>query len=866
MPEKNHKKPTPMMQQYLDIKEKHAQEIVVFRLGDFYEMFMDDAVLVSKLLQLTLTKRGNIPMCGIPYHAANNYFYKLINYGHKIAIVEQVEKESSNSNLMKREVVHVITPGTVVDTNNLEENKNNFLLQLKITANQNLDVAALDISTGYLECTHFAEGSLEVNLSSAFSHYEPKEILIAENDHQFLQVAIDQNPSYLVNEIPAYVLEHNYGEKSIKALYSLSTLKSLGLEESPRFVSVLSGLLYYLKNNHLSQMVHIHPPKIIDREEFLRLDHATITNLELIRNNQDGSENNSLFSAINHTVTPMGGRLLRHYILKPLLKRESIENRQSKVAFLIENPTLYRKLTEQLKNIYDFERLLSKLSMGKITPRECITLKNSLVALEKLIDLTKKKDNPLEIFPYVNSLKRSITHIATTLLDEPHNDINEGGVIRNDFDKELDELRQASQQGADRLIKLLEKEKSQTNIPNLKIKYTDNSGYFFEVTKGQLANVPSYFIKRTTMVNVARYTTEKLLQYQEDILSAKERVTQLEITIYDSLKNDLKQEISYLQAASEFCAEVDILMSFATSALRYRYCMPSINESRFEITGGRHPVMEQIERLDFIPNDLEFKGADLLHIITGPNMGGKSTYLRQNALIVLLAQIGSFVPARKASITICDRIFTRIGAGDNLIKGESTFLAEMSETGYILSQATEKSLIIMDEIGRGTSTYDGLSLAWGIIEFISHPRGPRSKTLFATHYHELTELENDSTITNYHVSVVEEHKEILFTKKVTPGSADKSYGIHVASLAGLPYEVIKRAKKKLLELENHHPAILDDPPSEKDQISMFKEKKAVPVENPIDEMVIKSIKNFDLNNSTPIDSFLLLEELKKKIK
>ena len=566
----------------------------------------------------------------------------------------------------------------------------------------------------------------------------------------------------------------------------------------------------------------------------------------------------------------MGGRLLRSYILKPLLRPESILSRQDKVQFLINDSTFYHELLEVLKHIYDFERLLSKLSLNRITPKELLSLKNSLLAVLQLATLVEGP-NPLEPFAATSSVQKTINQIDNTLLTEPHNDINEGDVIQNGVDATLDRLRKANEEGVQWIMDLLEKEKRQTGIANLKIKYTDNSGYFFEVTKSQLGNVPDYFIKKQTMINGSRYTTETLLQYQEDILSAKEKAIELEVELYLRLKEDLTKEVPHLQAASFFCAQIDVLGSFATTALRYQYCRPQINEpppakegeigkTPFIIQGGRHAVMEQLDNLEFIPNDLQFKSGDHVHIITGPNMGGKSTYLRQNALIVLLSQMGSFVPADRVEITTCDRIFTRIGASDNLIKGESTFLSEMSETGYILSQATSNSLIIMDEIGRGTSTYDGLSLAWAIIEFICHPRGPRAKTLFATHYHELTALESHPGISNYHVSVSEEQKKLLFTKKVSPGAADKSYGIHVAELAGLPPEVIRRAEKKLEELEKVKPS-----PSRVEmsggQMSMLEKPPTLELEAELTE----AIKAFDADNSTPMDSLLLLQKLQKLV-
>ncbi len=865
---------TPTLKQYLDIKKQHEDKIVVFHMGDFYEMFMEDAILAAKILQIALTKRwGDTPMCGIPLHAANNYFYKLINAGQKIAVVDQVEKSSDTSTILKREVVRIITPGTVIDNNSLQENKNNFLLQLRFNNNSRLHVGAMDISTGEMECVTFDEGSLELNVYSALSHYEPREILVGEDQHDAITKLTSNQGKFILNDIPTYVLKKEYGESLIKKLYGITTLKSLGLEEAAEFIEVLSGLIYYLKNNYFSELDHLQYPKITSRTKTMVLDHATITNLELIRNHQDNQETNSLFAAINETLTSMGSRLLRNYILKPLVETKEIKNRQKKVQFLVESPTFCDNLRGCLKNIYDFERLLSKLSLNKITPKELLSLKNSLSSVLLLNDLFKNIESPFEHFAEALSLEKIIEQITDILLDEPNNDIREGGVIRDGLDEHLDRFRQMSKEGMDWIMKMLEKEKQQTKITNLKIKYTDNSGYFFEVTKSQMDNMPDYFIRKKTMVNGARYTTEELLQHQEDILSAREKAIELESEIYTALKNEVKKESVHLQSASAFCAEVDVFASFATTALRYNYTCPFIkNNFCLSIEGGRHPVMEQMDHLEFIPNDLQFTNESRIRIITGPNMGGKSTYLRQNALIVLLAQIGSFVPAEKAEMSVCDRIFTRIGASDNLLKGESTFLLEMSETAYILAQATENSLIIMDEIGRGTSTYDGLSLAWSIIEFIRGQSGPKSRTLFATHYHELTKLESYQEINNYHVSVIEKEKKLLFTKKVIEGAADKSYGIHVAELAGLPKEVIRAAEKKLIELEKEKASSSKKNANEM-QMSILETKEPSAYKEPLlheeptskEKELSKALNEFDANNSTPMEGLLFIQKLKKML-
>ena len=856
------KKLTPMMQQYLDIKNKHQEEIVMFRMGDFYEMFMDDAIKVSKILQLALAKRGDVPMCGIPHHASNNYFYKLINAGQKIAVAEQIEKPGIGKTLLKRDVVQIITPGTVIDQNSLEENKNNYLIQLNLKADD-IYIAAVDISTGQIECSLFQEGSIDLSISAIISHYEPKEIILPENSDAKLIELMQQWKHCIVNEVPTYIMQIGHSSDLLKKIFSVSTLKSLGLEDHPEFIPVLGGVIHYLKQNHMSNLEHLQIPKIINRNQTMRLDHSTINNLELIRNSQDNSEDNSLFKAINHTRTPMGSRLLRNLILKPHLDLNKIIDNQNKVKVLIDNSHLFSELLDGLNSIYDFERLLSKLALNKINPKELLNLKNSLKEFCQLNLSIKKTPSILIAFEDIESIQYISQLITDTLLDEPNINLNEGGVIRENVDPVLDKLRKANSEGMNWIMDLLKKEKNNSGISNLKIKYTDNSGYFFEVTKSQLNNIPSHFVKKQTMVNAGRYTTAELLQYQEEILSAKEKSIELEQKIYGELKEKIKTTIQILQSASTFCAEIDVWVSYASVALRYNYCRPEITlEKSISITDGRHPVMEQIQQVEFIPNDLVFDGNELVQVITGPNMGGKSTFLRQNALIVLLAQMGCYVPATKARIGICDRIFTRIGASDNLIKGESTFLSEMSETAYILSQASPNSLIIMDEIGRGTSTYDGLSLAWSIIEFIIGQSGPNSNTLFATHYHELTELEKYPQVTNYHVSIIDNNKSLVFTKKVTPGAADKSYGIHVAELAGLPKEVIRFAENKLKELENTSPSNQKMlPPSiiQTEQISLFEQPSL------IERTITKAIKEFDLNNSTPIEGFNLLGELKHKL-
>ena len=847
------------MRQYLTIKQKHPDKVVAFRLGDFYEMFMSDAVEISKLLQLTLTNRQDIPMCGIPHHASANYFRKIIRAGKKIAIAEQVEEPAEGKTLIERKVTRVITPGTTIEESELDQQKNNYLVHL-FSPDKKLSfisVAAADISTGEIECFAVSTQDLDQDLRNILCLYQPREILIPDFWEKTSIYSSLEKTGLIINAIPRYVYEPEKSTSLVKEIYRLSSLRALGESHLSILPQLLGGMLHYLKENHLSTLGHLRFPRIVDPSRVMLLDQATITNLELVENIRDRTHSYSLFEIIKATQTAMGTRLLRQYLLKPLVDIEAIRRRQDKVKHLYDHPLALSRIIEQLKGIFDIERLLSKIALGRVLPREILTLKNSLKASIGLMDAVAKEPGPLSAFEAADEIREVIDRIGKTLMDTPSNQVQEGGYIRDDVDPRLKRYREANTQGVNWILRLLEEEKLKTGIGNLKIKYTESAGYFFEVTRSQIDNVPEHFVKKQAMMNASRYTSEKLLQYQDEILSAKEKATEIEIEIYTELKEFLKKQIGQLQKLVAFCSEIDVCQSFATKALSAGYICPEIKEKReIHIKDGRHPVVEAMPSMEFIPNNLNLGGHEksFIHLITGPNMGGKSTFLRQTALIVLLAQIGSFVPAKEANIGICDRIFIRIGASDNLARGESTFLTEMSEAAYILSQATPRSLIIMDELGRGTSTYDGMSLAWSIIQYLRSQASLQCRTLFATHYHELTDMDEFPEIENFSVSVSDIENHLVFHKKVVPGAADQSYGVHVAELAGLPPSVIESARRKLVELESSPPH--SSSPEDRGQMLLLSESKSE---------VEKALRDFDLDGATPMEAMKFLHALKEKL-
>jgi len=857
---------TPLMRQYHDIKRNYPDAILFFRLGDFYEMFGQDAVVASKVLQITLTSRDKgkedpVPMCGVPYFTAENYISKLVKTGYKVAICEQVEDPKEAKGIVKREVVRVITPGTFLPENPKEHN---YILSFFQKENI-FGIAVSDISTGefliYESCN---------NLEDEINRFQPREVLYPSN--------LKNNPS-IINTLNDYYLTayddwyFDYIEAYRKLLkhFKVTSLEGYGCEGLVVAISAAGALLNYLEETQKGAVV-FKKISVLRRDSYMLLDATTQRNLEITRNIKTGEIEGSLLWVVDETLTPMGGRLLRSWLLNPLLIPEEIKIRQEAVAALIDNQDVLSRIHNLLDNISDIERLTSRISNGSATARDLLALKRSLKDLPELKRLSSSIDNRKirELSEQIDELLDVSSLIEKSIDENAPVNLKEGGLIKKGFNPEVDELRQISGSGKDFIASLQARERERTGISSLKVGYNKVFGYYIEVTKPNLSQVPDYYIRKQTLVGAERFITPELKEYEAKVLGAEERLKDLEYEIFIRIRNDISKEAERLQMTSSAIAELDIFHSLARVARRYNYECPQVDDSdRIEIIEGRHPVLERLSLGErFIPNDtLIDTGSNNVLIITGPNMAGKSTYMRQVALIVLLAQIGSFVPAKEAKIGIVDRIFTRIGATDVITKGQSTFMVEMIETANILNNATRKSLILLDEVGRGTSTFDGISIAWAVVEYIV--KKLKARTLFATHYHELTELSLClEGVKNLNVAVKEWGDEIIFLRKIQEGPADKSYGIQVARLAGLPSETIKRAKEIMSNLEKAELNELGAPklayasestPSNKSptgQLDLFTTQA---------DPVIKELLGLDIINMTPIEALNKLYEMRKRL-
>jgi len=868
---------TPLMKQWHDIKAVNPDKIIFFRLGDFYEMFYDDAVEASSILQITLTKRQEAPMCGIPFHAADNYLRRLIQSGKKIAIVEQDSGPVKGKGIISRSVTQVITPGTVTEFSMLDGKNNNFLSAIYFSQamDKNCNEAdiyfcALDISTGEVEISNLSSRHPKVDIETFLARYNPREIILPENIRQNNQLddVLFRPSDYLITDAPEYVHSAQYSRQLIEKYYSHSADSVLNNEKSAGYTAALASVLYYVSETQRGYSSFLKIPRIITGQSCMQIDATSQKNLELIRNSFDNSNKNSLLDAIDETITPMGGRLLFSSILKPLVHSDEINRRLTTVEYLKNNFSLLNEIRTGLKGIHDIERICARIIQKKVLPRELVTFKNSLVSFQNLTEIITGLPyfKSADTNPDSGDICRVVSDITNTILPEPDNIISNGSVINPHSDSELLGYITSREQGNEWIAELLAEEKNASGIGNLKIKYTDVSGYFFEISKAAVKNAPAHFIRKQTLVNAERFTTEKLLSMQEKILSAGEKAIQREKALYEELLLRIIGLIDSVQSTVEFIAYTDMLCSFSFTAFQKNYCKPVFtDEPILSISGGRHPVIERAMHESYIPNDLHMNNTNsVIHIITGPNMSGKSTFLRQNAVIVLLAHMGSFVPAHSCTLSICDKIFTRIGASDNLTRGESTFLLEMNETAHILTNMTEKSLVIMDEIGRGTSTRDGLSLARSIVEYIHTSPSHRCKTLFATHYHELTAMEGKfSSIRNFHFSVHEERGKITFLKKLRPGATDQSYGIHVAEIARMPAMVIARAQEILQQLKQSDFSFTDlheictsvpEVSDSANDITYLKTSLAT---------LLQMIGSINLDTTTPIDALNLIAELQK---
>jgi DNA mismatch repair protein MutS len=890
---------TPLMRQYTAIKKEHPQALLFFRLGDFYELFFEDAVVAARELQITLTSRNKekgiaIPMCGVPYHSAENYIAKLIRRGFKVAICEQMEDPRIAKKLVKREVTRVVTPGTAADSQ-LGSEENNFLACVARSGNA-VGFAALDLSTGEFRATEFTGEDAERRVREELLVLRPREVLFASSLPLFEQppsliqqpaaaprIASLENASWTETPLEDWVFAPDYAIPQVESHFGVLSLEGFGLANRAAAATAAGAILHYVRTTQRGSLEHVDRIGYYERQNCLVLDAVTVRNLELIEPLFAGSgENATLFRCLDCTVTPMGKRLLRSWILRPSIDSHEISLRLDAVESMVRDLVAREELRRSLDGILDLERLLSRVTLETANPRDLLALAISLGKVPairaSLARLTASSPEPraanaprlerlVALHEQCDELTDLRDRIGSTLEDEPPLTLADGGVIRTGVDAALDELRDLSRNSKQYIAHLEQRERQRTGIGSLKVKFNTVFGYYLEISKANLHHAPADYERKQTLVNAERFTTTELKEYEAKVLDAQEKMVEIERRLFAELRSAVAACARRIRQTALALAEIDTLAAFAAQAANRNYCRPRLDDSSdIEIVEGRHPVIEHLEIAGvadrFVPNDLYLNGTThSILLITGPNMGGKSTYLRQAALIALMAQMGSFVPARSARLGLVDRIFTRIGAADNLARGRSTFMVEMTETAAILNTATPRSLILLDEVGRGTSTYDGLAIAWAAVEYIH--TNTRAKTLFATHYHELTELADRlSGVKNYHVSVKESGGGVVFLRKVEQGAADKSYGIEVAKLAGLPNDVVTRAREVLAEHETAERKAVkhlahdegDEPPPM--QLTIF---------TPLSQKVVDRLKETDLDRLSPLEALNLLHELKKQM-
>jgi DNA mismatch repair protein MutS len=910
---------TPLMRQYAAIKKQHPHALLFFRLGDFYELFFEDAVVAARELQITLTSRNKekdhaIPMCGVPYHAAENYLSKLLRKGFKVAICEQMELPSAATKLVRREVTRVLTPGTAIDSS-VGSEENNFLAALA-RASGAVGLAALDLSTGEFRATEFRGPDAERRIVEELQQLRPREVLYPfglplfdqppmnsaetqpERKDQTGQTQSNQSGTgaalqqtggamrFTETPLEDWVFSPDYAVPLLENKLGVLSLEGFGLQGRPAAATAAGAILHYVRSTQRGTLEHVDRIGFYDRQEYLVLDAVTVRNLELVEPLfANTSSEVTLFRALDATLTPMGKRLLRSWMLRPSIDINEINRRLDAVEAGVKEFVSREELRRALEGVLDIERLLSRVTLETANPRDVLALCASLnriprikVALGRLAAARLAELNGL-----LDEMADLRERIEKTVVAEPPLTLADGGVIQPDVDKELDDLRNLSRNSKQYIAQIEERERKRTGINSLKVKFNSVFGYYIEISKANLHHTPQDYERKQTLVNAERFTTPELKEYEAKVLDAQEKIVEIERRLFTELRTAIAGEARRIRQTSLALAEVDVLASLAFIAQNRGYCRPQFSarptepseekpaenpareSDELEIIAGRHPVLEQLELTGsndrFVPNDLYLNSSShSILLITGPNMGGKSTYLRQTALTVLMAQMGGFVPARSTRLPVIDRIFTRIGASDNLARGRSTFMVEMTETAAILNTATPRSLILLDEIGRGTSTYDGLAIAWAVVEYIHSTS--RAKTLFATHYHELTELERLEGVKNFHVSVKENAGGIVFLRKVEPGAADRSYGIEVGKLAGLPPEVVIRAREVLHEHENaeqettaHLSPGAHDPEPQM-QLTMF---------TPLSQKIVDRVRDADLNNLTPLEALNLLHELKKQL-
>jgi len=852
---------TPMMEQYREIKSKHPGEILFFRLGDFYEMFFDDAELASRELEITLTSRDGgqnmrVPMCGVPYHAAESYIAKLINKGYKVAICEQVEDPKQCKGIVRREVIKIITPGTVLAESLLPDNSNNFLTLL-YEQEGILCLTAADISTGECLWATFSGSNRLAMLFDQLYRLMPAELVVAAEIEN-----IDQLHNFITNRIPKCSctrLTPDNMDLITKLPAQHFVENELPPQRSCAFTAI-GFLLYYLHQTVKTDLSHINSLNYYNSADYLILDATTLRNLELTRNMRDGSKKDTLLSVLDFTKTAMGNRLLKKWLEYPLMNVSKITDRQAAIAEILEKHSIRQAIQQHLAEIYDFERILTRVEVGTANARDLVALKVSLSVIPTIKQyLTNFSAKMLtKISTNVAEHSDIVKLIDSAIIESPPFSIRDGGIIKEGYNSELDELRSLAKDSKQWIQNLETNEREVTGIKSLKVGYNKVFGYYIEVTHSNSAAVPRHYIRKQTLANAERYIMPELKEFETKILGAQEKIVSLEYQLFAQIRDDIKTHIREIQQTARQIALVDTLASLSEAAHRHNYVRPTINNTgNILIKDGRHPVVERlIQREMFVPNDTTLNHHDSeIMIITGPNMAGKSTYMRQVALLVLMAQTGSFIPAREAVIGPVDRIFTRVGASDDLATGQSTFMVEMNEVAQIVKYATNRSLIILDEIGRGTSTFDGMSIARAVIEYIKERI--KAKTLFATHYHELIELADfNQSIKNYSVAVKERGNEVVFLRRIVPGGADKSYGIHVAQLAGLPKKLIERAKTILSELEQnqHTPIILEQAAATITPVSLF------------ESTVTTELMSLDIMTITPIEALNILYRLQNQAK
>ena len=864
---------TPLMKQYFEIKAKHPDAILLFRVGDFYEMYGDDAVVGAEILGIVQTKRANgvgqsVEMAGFPHHALDTYLPKLVRAGKRVAICDQLEDPKLTKKLVKRGITELVTPGVSINDNILNHKENNFLAAIHF-AKDKCGIAFLDISTGEFLT---AEGTTDY-IDKLLNNFSPKEVLLERNNKKKFEEIF--GPRYFSFELDDWIFTSEAANDRLLKHFETKNLKGFGIQHLKLGIIASGAILYYLDQTQHTHISHITSLARIEEERYVRLDKFTVRSLELVcAMNEDGK---SLLDVIDKTISPMGSRLLRRWILFPLKDVKPIQERQDVVEYFFRHPEVKELLDEQLEQIGDLERIISKVAVGRVTPREVVQLKIALQALEPIKEACMASNEPslCRIGEQLNVCALIRDRIDREIQPDPPSLVNKGGVIAKGVNEELDELRSIAYSGKDYLLQVQQRESEKTGIPSLKIAFNNVFGYYIEVRKAHKVKVPADWIRKQTLVNAERYITEELKEYEEKILGAEEKILSLESRLFNELVLCLTEYIPPIQCNANLIGRLDCLLSFAKAAESNKYIRPLVDESDvIDIKGGRHPVIEKQLPLGetYVANDVYLdEDKQQIIIITGPNMAGKSALLRQTALITLLAQIGCFVPAESARIGIVDKIFTRVGASDNISVGESTFMVEMNEAADILNNMTSRSLVLFDELGRGTSTYDGISIAWAIVEYIHEHPHAHAKTLFATHYHELNEMERSfPRIKNFNVSVKEVGNKVIFLRKLVPGGSEHSFGIHVAKMAGMPKCIVNRADEILKQLESEKrqegtisgSSVKKAPAARQSgnyQLSFFQ------LDDPVLSQVRDEIKNMDLNNLTPLEALNKLSEIRKII-